>query len=137
MKDFPFGTFGPEHLKKVKAGIETFNNQQYWECHEELEEIWLEDRNDPARNVYWAIIQVAASMYHVREKNIQGAQGLINKAKEKFKRCRDQNINTELVFRFLDWEELEALTFEVKDEDSKLSDYEKLYNFRFKNYPYL
>lgn len=82
------------------------------------------------------MIQVAASMVHYREKNLIGAQGLLNKAKEKFKRCRDQNIVTNLVERFLDWKELEDLVFSVPNENSQLSDYQKIFGFRFKNYPY-
>jgi len=137
VKEYTFGQFTPEHLKKVKSGIKTFNAQLYWECHEELEEIWLEDRNDPARNVYWAIIQVAASLIHYRDRKIIGAQNLINKARQKFKRCHDQKVLTELVYRFLDWEELEKLVNLIPAEDSQLSDYERLYEFRFKSYPYL
>ena len=137
MKKYRFGQFGPEHLKKVKSGIECFNKKYYWECHEELEDVWLEDRNDPARNVYWAIIQIAASMVHVRDKKMIGAKGMLKKAKNKFKRCRDQNVLTELVLRFLDWEELEKLVFEISDETEDLSDFEKLYQFKFKSYPYL
>ncbi len=134
---YPFGSFGPEHLKKVKAGIDTFNSQKYWECHEALEDVWLEDRNDPARNVYWAIIQVAASMVHYRENKIIGTEGMLNKAKNKFERCRKQSfIITDLVLKYLDWEELESLVMSIPKENTKLEDYEKIWEFRFKNYPY-
>lgn len=131
--DYPFGTFGPEHLKKVKPGIECFNASQFWECHEALEDVWLEDRNDPARNVYWAIIQVAASLYHVREKNLVGAQGMIKKAKEKFKRCEDQNIETDLVYKFLSWKDLKELVFKI-DNEASLEAFAHLYEFKFKDY---
>lgn len=131
--DYKFGTFGPEHLKKVKDGIKCFNAGEFWECHEALEDVWLEDRNDPARNVYWAIIQVAASLYHVREKNLEGAVGMIKKAKEKFKRCEDQNIETDLVFRFLSWSDLKEEVFKI-DNEATLQDFKELYQFKFKDY---
>lgn len=131
--DYPFGTFGPEHLQKVKDGIVCFNNKQYWECHEALEDVWLEDRNDPARNVYWAIIQVAASLYHVREKNLAGAQGMIKKAKEKFNRCEKQNIETDLMYKFLSWKELKGLVFQIDNED-ELEKFSTLYGFKFEDY---
>ncbi len=134
MQTYPFGTFGPEHLKKVKAGIECFNQEQYWECHEELEHVWLEDRADPARNVYWAIIQVAASLYHVREGNIIGARGLLKKSKEKFRRCEDMNIETDLCYKYLSWQELKQLVFAIDSEHSELSDFKALYGFQFKHY---
>lgn len=136
MKDFPFGTFGPEHLKRIKEGIHCFNEKKYWECHEVLEDIWLEDRNDPARNVYWAIIQVANSMYHVRDKNIEGAEGQLNKAKEKFLICEEKSIRTNLMDRFLSWEKFKNLVFKVPDNNSNLSNYQELYNFTFENYIY-
>ena len=137
MKQYPFGTFGPEHLKKVKEGIECFNQKKYWECHEALEDIWLEERNDPARNVYWAIIQVATSLYHVREKNIKGAEGMLSKAKRKFERCHKLHVVTDIMNRFLQWKEFEGLVNEVPANNSRLNDYKDLYQFQFTSYPYL
>lgn len=129
-----YGTFTPEHLKKMKEGVELFNEQKYWECHESLEDLWLEDRMDAARNVYWAVIQVAAACIHYREKNLVGAAGMIAKAKEKFRRCRDQNILTEAALKFLDWEELEKIVFKISDKPT-LEEFSDLFNFRFKHYP--
>lgn len=127
--------FTHEHLKKMKPGIEVFNNQMYWECHEELEHVWLEDRGDDVRNVYWAIIQVAAALVHYENANEIGAQGLLKKAKEKFLRVKNMGIDNQLVYDHLDWKELNTLVFELND-DAKIEEFSKLYNFRFKNYPY-
>lgn len=132
--EYKFGQFTPEHMAKIHEGIELFNEQKYWECHESLEDLWMEDRNDSARNVYWAIIQVAAACIHYRDGKIIGAQGMINKAKEKFRRCREQHVLTDIVLKYLDWEELEKLTLSIKDKDAVLVDFEDLFNFRFKNY---
>jgi hypothetical protein len=132
--EYKFGQFTPEHLAKMAEGIALFNEQKYWECHESFEDLWMEDKNDPARNVYWAIIQVAAACIHYRDDKIVGAQGMINKSKEKFRRCREQNILTPLAFQYLDWEELEKLVMKIKDKDAQLQDFEELFNFRFKNY---
>ncbi len=132
--EYKFGQFTPEHMVKIQEGIELFNEQKYWECHESLEDLWMEDRNDSARNVYWAIIQVAAACIHYRDGKIIGAQGMINKAKEKFRRCREQHVLTDIVLTYLDWEELEKLTLSIKDKDAVLTDFEELFNFRFKNY---
>lgn len=131
---YTFGQFGPEQLAKMEEGVRLFNEQMYWECHESLEDIWIEDKQDPARNVYWAVIQVAAACIHYRDGKIIGAQGMINKAREKFKRCRDQHILTDLAFKYLDWEELEGLVSDIKDKEAELEDFAKLYDFRFKNY---
>ena len=133
--EYTYGQFSPEHLEKMREGVELFNQQMYWECHESLEDVWMEDKGDLARNVYWAVIQVAAACIHYRDGNLIGAQGMMNKAKEKFVRCRTQNILTKLAFDFLDWEELETLSMKIKDKDAVLDDFDDLYNFRFKNFP--
>jgi hypothetical protein len=131
---YDYGQFSPEHLEKMQEGVELFNEQKYWECHESLEDVWMEDRGDLARNVYWAVIQVAAACIHYRDSKIVGAQGMIVKAKEKFLRCREKLILTPLAFDYLDWEELDKLVMEIPAKDAKLEDFAKLYEFRFKNY---
>lgn len=128
--------FAEEHLKKMEEGIKLFNEQKYWECHEALEDVWMEDRQDPTRNVYWAVIQVAAACIHYRDHNLIGARGMITKSKEKFKRCRDLHILTDLAFKYLDWDEFERLAMAVPDGDkSTLEDFRSLFDFRFKHYP--
>ena len=132
--DYKYGQFSPEHLAKMEEGVRLFNEQMYWECHESLEDVWMEDRQDQARNVCWAVIQVAAACIHYRDDKIIGAQGMVNKAKEKFRRCHDLHILTPLAFQYLDWQELEELVLKIPDKEAKLEDFENLYNFRFKNY---
>jgi hypothetical protein len=134
MNAYPFGSFGPEHLKKIKPGIDCFNAQEYWECHEELEHVWLEDRNDPARLIYWAIIQVAASLYHVEQENIIGARGLLKKSKDKFNRADQGKVVTDIVEKYLSWSKLKSLVFALDEEKVELSDFELLHNFRFNQY---
>ena len=131
---YQYGQFAPTHLEKIREGVELFNEQKYWECHESLEEIWLEDRQDNARLIYWAIIQVAAACIHYRNKNLIGAQGMIFKAKEKFQKARAVGAVTDLVLEHLDWEELEGLVFAIKDQDPQLEEFAPLFDFRFKEY---
>lgn len=127
--------FTNRQLKSMSEGVRLFNEQKYWECHEALEEIWLEERQDPARNIYWAVIQVAASCIHYRDKKITGAQSMIMKSKEKFKRCRDFNLVSEDVKKFLSWEELEGIVMRIPEGTaSVLEDFKDLFDFRFKNY---
>lgn len=129
--EYVFGQFTEEHLKKMEEGIRLFNEQKYWECHESLEEIWLEDRTDNARYIYWAVIQVAAACIHYRDGKIIGAQGMILKAKEKFKKARDLHVLTPVVDQ-LKWYELEELVMKIPGaSESKLSDFSDLFDFRF------
>lgn len=128
-------SFGEEHLQKILPGIKLFNEQKYWECHEALEDVWAEDNHDPVRYVYWAVIQVAAACIHYRDKNLIGAQGMIAKAKEKFKRCHELHVLSPIVFDNLDWVELENIVMKIPDsKNSILNDFSDVFQFRFKNY---
>lgn len=119
----------------MKQGIADFNAQKYWECHEALEDVWNEEAHDPVRNVYWAIIQVACSLIHYRDGQIVGASGMLNKAKEKFKRCETLSIESPLLFEFLSWKELKELVFNISD-NPELAEFKKLFQFRFDKYPF-
>jgi hypothetical protein len=127
--------FDAEHLEKMKSGIICFNQQQYWECHEELEHVWLEDRQDPHRYVYWAVIQVAAAMIHYRDGKLVGAVGMLNKAREKFKKCRELHVTSPLLSEKLQWEKLEAMVEAVPVSPADLKPFAPLFDFRFTNYP--
>ena len=123
------GQFDHIHLQIIAEGLRLFNAQKYWECHEELEHHWLEEAG-PIRNVYWAVIQVAASMIHYRDKNLVGAQGLINKARLKFDRCEQFKIESELLYKNLNWNELKNLVRAVPTE-AQLDHFKNLFEFRF------
>lgn len=121
--------FNSTHLEIIKEGIRLFNGQMYWECHEELEHHWLEEPG-PIRNVYWAVIQVAAAMIHYRESNLIGARGLIFKAKQKFDRCESFHIESPLMDKYLSWSVLKKMVRAVPSEP-ELSDFKNLFEFRF------
>lgn len=125
--------FSQEHVLLMKEAIKLFNEKKYWECHEELEHLWLEDRGDPIRNIYWAIIQVAASMIHVRDENLVGAYGMMRKAQEKFTRCDTFFMINELVEKKLSWKSLKNMAFKITP-NSKLNDFSDLYRFKFNHF---
>lgn len=125
------GQFDRSHLELMSEGIRLFNAQKYWECHEDLEHYWLEE-SGPVRNVYWAVIQVAASLIHFRDGNLVGATGLITKAKQKFERCGQFSLESEILETNLSWSELKSLVEKVPSTP-ELSDFAKLFEFRFKD----
>jgi hypothetical protein len=127
---YQYGQFSIEHLRKVKEGVRLYNQRKYWECHEELEDHWLEDRGDNARYVYWVVIQAATALFHYEDGNLSGAMGMMNKAKEKVLCCESKNVETELVYKFLAWKKLKSLIMEIPDKP-KLLDFEKLHAFKF------
>jgi predicted metal-dependent hydrolase len=125
------GQFDQSHLEIITEGVRLFNAQKYWECHEDLEDHWREEPG-PIRNIYWAVIQVAAAMIHYREQNLIGARGLIVKAKQKFDRCEQFKIESDLLERNLSWSALKAMVRLVPDEP-ELLDFKNLFEFRFKD----
>lgn len=50
-----------------------FNAGQYWECHEVLEEVWLETPY-PQRFFWSALIKLAVGMHHAARRNPHGAR---------------------------------------------------------------
>ena len=128
--EYAYGQFGPTHFEKIKKGVELFNEQKYWECHEELEHHWLEDVGDNARLIYWAIIQVAAAMYHFRDENLKGVHGLLSKAKNKLERAEKNRVETEFLRESFNWEEFKKMTLD-SPVNGELKDYQHIYDFRF------
>lgn len=115
----------------MKKGIDLYNAQKYWECHEEFEHHWLEEPG-PIRNVYWGVIQAAAACIHYRDGNVIGARGLIHKAKEKILRVEKANLENELLNNYLSWQVFKKLILEIPPE-SELSAFKNLFDFRFKD----
>ncbi|WP_282936694.1 DUF309 domain-containing protein [Paenibacillus sp. RC67] len=54
--------------------------RDYFECHEVMEELWLEEGRAP---LYQGLLQVAVGLYHYRNGNISGAIKLLTAALEK------------------------------------------------------
>ncbi len=122
--------FEIEHLKKMKQGVEFYNDSKYWECHEELEDHWLADMGDNARYVYWVVIQVATSLYHFEDGNLAGAKGMINKAKDKITKCKKYGVESDIMNKFLSWKLFTKLVMEIPI-DPELDDFKKLKEFKF------
>lgn len=53
-------------------GIEEFNQQQFYACHDTLEAIWME-AIDPQKTFYQGILQIAVALYHLGNQNQRGA----------------------------------------------------------------
>ncbi|MBP9094657.1 DUF309 domain-containing protein [bacterium] len=59
-------------------GIAEFNRQEFYECHETLEEYWLSLAIDvPHKELIQGIIQIAVAFYHLRRNNVKGALKLL------------------------------------------------------------
>jgi hypothetical protein len=57
-------------------GIDLFNEREFFECHEVLEDVWRE-QTDPERTLTQGIIQIAVGLYHAGRDNFVGAEKLL------------------------------------------------------------
>lgn len=63
------------------AFLAYFNRERdYFECHEVMEQLWLEEGRDP---LYQGLLQVAVGLYHHRNGNIDGGVKLLTAAVQK------------------------------------------------------
>ena len=58
-------------------GLHLFNEKEYFECHEVIEDLWLKTPSDDEwRDLYKGVIQAAASLYQHDRSIHSGAKGL-------------------------------------------------------------
>ena len=60
-------------------GVEEFNQQQFYACHDTLEAIWIE-APEADKRFYQGILQVAVGCYHLSNNNWRGAVILLGEA---------------------------------------------------------
>lgn len=59
-------------------GIDLFNKQEFFDCHEVLEDVWR-DQTEPERTLTQGIIQIAVALYHAGRANFVGAEKLLTR----------------------------------------------------------
>jgi len=67
---------------RLQKGIDEFNQQLFFECHETLEEIWLEEHGEN-RRFYQGVIQIAAGYFKWQQSVPAGALKLWRMGLEK------------------------------------------------------
>jgi predicted metal-dependent hydrolase len=88
-----------------KHGIELFNRQAFFECHEVLEELWKPARG-PRRLFLQSVIHLAVAFYHHQQRNPAGTARQLRKGLKKLAGYLPdhEGVNTAKLYR-------EALTF--------------------------
>ncbi len=71
----------PELDPRVLDGIDCFNRGEYFEAHEVIEGVWLEEFTI-IRPLYQGLIQAAVCLYHLERKNRHGAVKLYRTCRE-------------------------------------------------------
>jgi predicted metal-dependent hydrolase len=77
-RGLPSNRCAEEPPPELLRGIEEFNRGEFFEQHETLEEIWIEE-SDPVRYLYQGILQVGVGFYHRRRNNFRGATLLLER----------------------------------------------------------
>ncbi len=65
-------------------GIEEFNRGEFYECHEYLEEAWMQEPRR-VRFLYQGILQVGVGFFHLQNGNWRGATGLLRNGTARLK----------------------------------------------------
>ncbi|MBO8171045.1 MAG: DUF309 domain-containing protein [Bacillaceae bacterium] len=68
-------------------------DRDYYECHEVMEELWLEEGRNP---LYQGLLQVAVGLYHFQNQNVSGAIKLMEAALEKLEDFPDEAMGIDL-----------------------------------------
>lgn len=61
---------------QLLQGIREFNNREWFECHETVEDLWIGAEGE-VRDFYQGIIQLAVALHHWRNGNFGGAVSLL------------------------------------------------------------
>ncbi len=75
----------------VLKGIEEFNRGEFFECHEYLEEAWMQESRR-VRFLYQGILQVGVGFYHQRNANWRGATGLLRNGTVRLKEFEPESL---------------------------------------------
>ena len=65
--------------KRYLEGIRLFNAQEFFECHDVLEDLW-NDILGPDRDFYQGLIHVAVALFHFESSNLGGARKMYGSA---------------------------------------------------------
>ncbi|PSF38155.1 DUF309 domain-containing protein [Aphanothece hegewaldii CCALA 016] len=100
-------------------GVEEFNQQEFYACHDTLEALWME-APEPNKRFYQGVLQIAVGCYHLGNHNGRGAMILLG---EGIKRLKDYlPLNEEIDVTQLVEESSELLHLVQQTEASELAE---------------
>ncbi len=83
--------------ERFKEGLRLFEAGEYFECHEVIEDLWLETpTEDPYRDLYKGVIQVAAAIYQYERGIFSGAEGLYKTSLKYLEKYRPKALGADL-----------------------------------------
>jgi predicted metal-dependent hydrolase len=86
----------PEGLPDLALrGIEEFNRGEFYECHEYLEEAWMQEPRR-VRFLYQGILQVGVGFYHLQNGNWRGAAGVLRNGIERLREFEPETLGVDV-----------------------------------------
>lgn len=79
----------------VLKGIEEFNRGEFFECHEYLEEAWMQESRR-VRFLYQGILQVGVGYYHLQNGNWRGATGVLRNGISRLKEFEPETLGIDV-----------------------------------------
>ncbi|HEV2092616.1 MAG TPA: DUF309 domain-containing protein [Rubrobacter sp.] len=79
----------------VRRGIEEFNRGEFFECHEFLEDAWMEEPGR-VRFLYQGILQVGVGFYHQQNGNWRGATGVLRGGIERLREFEPETLGLDV-----------------------------------------
>jgi hypothetical protein len=75
--------------RRLREGIELFNQGRYFDCHEVIEDAW-NDELESVRIMYQGILQIGVACHHIQNKNWRGAMKVLERGVPKIRRFAPQ-----------------------------------------------
>lgn len=90
--------------EKYLEGIRLFNEEEFFECHDVLEELWSETMGDE-RSFLQGLIQASVALFHFGNGNLGGARKLFDSAWQRLGRYPTPYMGIDLLQFMLDFEQ--------------------------------
>ena len=88
-----------DYPEQYREGLRLFNEEEFFECHDVLEELWSEAEGEPKKYLQ-GLIQASVALFHFGNENFGGAKKLYISARKNLDPYGDAYMGVELK-RFL------------------------------------
>lgn len=111
--------------QKIHEGLLLFNQKQFWQCHESLEQVW-KTRVGDEKLVLASIIQIAAALFQSERGQMDRANRMLEKAVSKIKL-----VNVSTVISQDQWDQFASHIFRCLEIEDPVLKYEHISRWRF------
>ncbi len=84
-----------QYPEKYLHGLRLFNDEEFFDCHDVLEELWSEVIGED-KKFYQGLIQASVALFHFGNENYGGARKLYGAAREKLEKYESPYMGIDL-----------------------------------------